>query len=348
MAEKLRVPPPQKARPGSRPGGGQQRRRASGRRSKRATTRRSRAQGWVLPLSAALVVACLVLAACSLSAGGPALFFPGEGGQVNVLLLGIDRRGGSDWTYRTDTIMVVGLGRDGGGAAMLSIPRDLQLTIPGYGEDRINTANVYGYLYDYPGGGPALLRATVEANFGVPIDGYLMLDFYAFEDIVDALGGIEVNVEEPLHDTRYPDPRPGDPNAYKTIHFDAGLQHMDGKRALAYARSRMSTSDFDRARRQQQILLAIRQKALSLSAIPRWPSLAATILGAIQTDLGPGKMAALALLSARTDPSHFEQVVLKSPYVTGYRRSDGAAVQLPNWELINPVAGELFRLPGYR
>jgi LCP family protein required for cell wall assembly len=342
MAQKLRVPPPPNLRPELQSGRGQKKKTAARRRSQPAARRKINLSGCLPPLLAALLVVVLVAAGCWLLSAVSGLQFPGRGVPTNLLLLGIDRRGGTDWTYRTDTIIVFGLDPDGGGAAMLSIPRDLQLTIPGHGEDRINTANVYGYLQDYPGGGPALLQATVEANFGIPIDGYLMLDFYAFERIVDALGGIDVEVQETLHDTRYPDPRPGDPHAYKTVHFDAGLQHMDGQRALEYARSRMSTSDFDRARRQQQILLAIRERALSLEAIPRWPSVARAVTEAIQTDLAPRQMLGLALRAARLDLSRFQQVVLERPYVSSYRRSDGAAVQLPNWELIHPLVEQLF------
>jgi len=117
---------------------------------------------------------------------------------------------------------------------------------------------------------------------------------------------------------------------------------MDGQRALEYARSRMSTSDFDRARRQQQILLAVREKALSLGAIPSWPSLAQIALDAAKTDLDGAEMLGLALLAARVEPSNLEQVVLERPYVAGYRRADGAAVQLPNWDLINPLVAEMF------
>lgn len=337
MSQKLRVPPPRSGRSGYRPGEEQQRRQP-----RPARRRRWNASGCLLPAVAALVVACIVLAGCSLSGAAPALFSPGQGGHANVLLLGIDRRGGDDWTYRTDTIMVVGLDAEERGATILSVPRDLQLPIPGYGQDRINTANVYGYLYEYPGGGPGLLQATVEANFGIAVDGYLMLDFRGFQDLVEALGGIEVDVPEPLHDTRYPDPRPGDPHAYKTIHFDPGVQHMDGQRALEYARSRMSTSDFDRAHRQQQILLALSEKALSPGAVPRWPALARIVIEAVKTDLDGGELLGLALLAARVEPSNLDQAVLERPYVTGYRRDDGALVQLPNWDLINPLVAEMF------
>ena len=85
------------------------------------------------------------------------------------------------------------------------------MPIPGHGQDRINTANVWGYSEEEPGAGPALLQATIEGNFGIPIDGYLMIDFVAFERIVDTLGGIDVDVPKTLHDTRYRTPGPATP-----------------------------------------------------------------------------------------------------------------------------------------
>jgi LCP family protein required for cell wall assembly len=334
MKRKLWVPSPPQARPASRHGPREPR--------KRARTQRKRSADRTPVVLAALIVALGLLTICLLLAAVPALFPSREGGRINLLLLGIDRRDGTGWAYRTDTIMVITLDPQTGGAAILSIPRDLQIAIPGHGEDRINTANVYGYRQDNPDGGPALLKSTIEVNFGIPIDGYLMVDFQAFEGIVDTLGGIDVDVPKTLHDTRYPAPKPGDPYAFKTIHFDPGWQHMDGKQALEYARSRMSTSDFDRAKRQQLILLAVRERALELSAIPRWPSLAATIADGIKTDVDLGELLALAFFAARIDTSALQQAVLEPPLVVGHRRADGAAVQLPNWERINPVIEDLF------
>ena len=302
--------------------------------------------GKIAPVAALVMV--LSLMACLLVAAGPVLSLVGEGGRVNVLLLGIDRRSGTGWGYRTDTIIVVSLDPATGTASMLSIPRDLQVTIPGHGEDRVNTANVFGHRRDNPEGGPDLLKSTIETNFGIPIDGYLMVDFALFEEIVDGLGGIEVDVPRVLHDTRYPDPRPGDPHAFKTIHFEPGRQQMDGKRALEYARSRMSTTDFDRAKRQQLILLAIRERAMSLSAIPRWPLVAKAVFDGVKTDLNPADMLALAALVARIEPSSMRQVVLEPPLVVGHRRADGAAVQLPRWNLVNPVLEDLFGPRGSR
>jgi LCP family protein required for cell wall assembly len=265
--------------------------------------------------------------------------------RINILLLGIDRRGGKSWAHLTDTIIVVTVDKVNRTAGMLSIPRDLQLPIPGHGEDRINTANVDGYSSDYPGGGPALLKRTIEVNFDIPIDYYIMVDFGAFTRIVDTLGGVDVNVPKTLHDTKFPDPKPGDPHAYKTIRFDPGWQHFDGQTALEYARSRMSTSDFDRAERQQLILLAIREKALSLNLIPKLPALAATMLDTVKTDMTLEEMVDLARLAPQVDMANLKRVVIQKPMVYGYRTEAGAAVQLPKWDLIDPVLDDLFNTP---
>jgi len=268
--------------------------------------------------------------------------------RVNVLLLGIDRRGGKGWGYRTDTIIIVTVDPINKTAGMLSIPRDLYLPIPGNGEDRINTANVWGYSRKYPGGGPALLKRTIEANFGIPIDYYVMVDFQGFKEIIDTLGGVDVNVPRRLHDTKYPDPKPGDPYGMKTVHFDTGWQHLNGQEALEYARSRMSTSDFDRARRQQQILLAIREKALNIGVvnlIAKMPSLAATMMDSVKTDMTLDEMKELSLLVPDIDPESIKSVVIKKPMVSGYRTEKGGAVQLPKWDLINPVLADMFAAP---
>jgi hypothetical protein len=117
---------------------------------------------------------------------------------------------------------------------------------------------------------------------------------------------------------------------------------MDGKRALQYARSRMSTSDFDRAKRQQQILIALRDRALQPASMPRWPLLAQTVFNGIRTDLGVRQSLSLAVMAVRVDPASLERLVLEPPLVKGHRRADGAAVQLPNWNLINPELDKVF------
>jgi hypothetical protein len=172
-----------------------------------------------------------------------------------------------------------------------------------------------------------------------------MVDFDGFTQVIDTLGGVDVNVPRTLHDTQYPDPRPGDPYAYTTVHFDAGWQHMDGQRALAYSRSRMSTSDFDRAKRQQQVLLAIREKAVGLgilNLIPKLPSLFAMMGNMVKTDMTLNEMKDLALLAPQIDLENVETAVIEKPLVYGYRTESGAAVQLPKWDLIDQLVVELF------
>lgn len=292
----------------------------------------------------ALPVGTPVAGAGALSYAAPAPAQAGE--RINILLLGIDTRGQTRWDQRTDTIIVVTVDSANKTAGMLSIPRDLQVSIPGNGDDRINTANVWGESQGYPGGGPALLRRTIEANFGIPINYYIMVDFKGFEKIIDKLGGVDITVPRALHDTKYPDPVPGDPYHYKTIHFDEGVQHMNGTRALQYARSRMSTTDFDRAKRQQVILVTILKKALNLGLIPKLPTLAATMMDSVKTDIALDEMLRLAALAPQIDTATVKQVVLEKPLVYGYKRpSDGAQVQLPKWDLINAVVADLLFAP---
>ncbi|MBN1660760.1 MAG: LCP family protein [Anaerolineae bacterium] len=272
----------------------------------------------------------------------PLSYLPaGADGRITILLLGIDRRGGNGWGYRTDTIVIVTADLETGTAAMLSIPRDLLLPIPGHGEDRINVANVYGDVNDYPSGGPALARDTLEASFGIDIDAYVVVDFDGFVEIVDALGGIEVDVPRTLDDAFYPDPQPGDPNAYTSVHFEAGVQHMNGERALQYARSRMTTSNADRAERQQCILLAILDKVRSNAVFRRLPDLIFSLADTVHTDLTLAELVNLAAFAAQIDPSDVERQVLREPLVTPHRREDGAAVLLPHWDLIDPLVEEI-------
>jgi LCP family protein required for cell wall assembly len=335
VKEKLWVPPPpsKKRRKPAKKGGGAAKvlKSAPARSTDRKASR-----------LAAFIVGLGLLALCLMTTVVAPAFLSHGVGRTNILLLGIDRRDGTGWAYRTDTILVVTVDPASRAAGIFSIPRDLQVPIPGHGKDRINTANVRGSSEDDPDAGPALLRATIEGNFGIPIDGYLLIDFQTFVKIVDALGGVEIDVPKTLHDTRYPDPEPKDPYGYKTVHFDPGRQHMNGTQAIEYARSRMSTSDFDRAKRQQLILLALRKRALSPEGILRWPLLAAAVLEGVKTDLGLGGLVRFALLAVRIDPAHVQQVVLDHPLVISHRRADGAAVLLPNWDLINPVIEEMF------
>lgn len=265
--------------------------------------------------------------------------------RVNILLLGIDKREGEHGPWRTDTMILGTIDPQSKTAGMLSLPRDLWVPVPGYGENRINSANFIGERDKYPGGGPALAVKTVEYNFGVPVHYYVLVDFDGFEKIIDTIGGIDVNVERTLHDEQYPDPSPDDPNRVRTVHFDAGLQHMDGKAALEYARSRKSTSDFDRSHRQIQIILAVREQALRLNLIPRVPDLMVTLADTVQTDLQPGNIITLARWADEIEQENLTSLVIDYTMTVEHVTPSGAWVLLPIREKIRPAVEELFTSP---
>ncbi|MCL4395275.1 MAG: LCP family protein, partial [Chloroflexi bacterium] len=143
------------------------------------------------------------------------------GERVNVLVLGIDRRPSEKCPCRTDVMMIASIDPKTSTAGLITIPRDLYVPIPQVGENRINTANFYGDLYKYPGGGPALAMKTVEYNFGRRIHYYVLVDFNGFRKVVDTLGGIDICVPKAIDDPTYPDENFG----YRPIHIPAGCQH---------------------------------------------------------------------------------------------------------------------------
>ena len=168
--------------------------------------------------------------------------------RINILVMGIDRRPGEAFISRTDSMMVISIDPRDDSAAILSIPRDLYVVIPGRGRDRINTAFVYGSAGDNPVGGAALAMTTVEHNLGIPVDHYLLVDFGAVIRGIDALGGIDVNVPYTINDPTFPDMNYG----FDPLYIPAGQHHFDGQMALKYARTRHADNDFRRASRQQQ------------------------------------------------------------------------------------------------
>ena len=238
--------------------------------------------------------------------------------RINILLLGVDRRPSEDNSpTRTDTMLIVTIDPYSKTAAMLSIPRDLWVSIPFSDSDirynRINTAYFYGDLYQYPGGGPALAEATVEYNFpGVNIHYYAVLDFEGFEEIVDTLGGITVYLDTPLIDHEYPTLD----YEVMSIYIPAGEQHLDGEEALWYARSRYQGGDIPRMKRQQQILLAMRERILQLNILPKLPQLAAQFADTVKTDLSLTELKKLTDLARNIKAENIIAHSLDMNYVT--------------------------------
>jgi LCP family protein required for cell wall assembly len=262
--------------------------------------------------------------------------------RVNILLLGTDQRGREQGPSRTDTMIVVTVDPQTQTAGMLSIPRDLWVSIPGHSEGRINTAHFLGEADDYPGGGPALAKKTVQYALGIPIHYYVRVNFEGFEKLVDAIGGITIYVEEAIHDDRYPDSGYG----YMTIDIPAGEQLMDGETALQYARARHGGTDFQRARRQQQVLKAIRDKVLRLDIpLTRIPEMLKIVGDSVRTDLSLSDMYALAKLARAIDGENIRSAVLDETLTTPETTPDGAQVLIPDRSLIREVVKDLFGGP---
>ncbi|MDQ7028462.1 MAG: LCP family protein [Ardenticatenia bacterium] len=248
-------------------------------------------------------------------------------GPVHVLILGTDERPGEAGPFRSDTMILARFSPRGPRVALLSIPRDLWVAIPGVGENRINAAHFFG--------GPLLAKETVATLFEVPVHYYVKVDFDGFVRIVDAMGGIEVDVPEPLVDSKYPTPDYG----VTTVRIDAGFQQMDGDVALIYARSRYSTSDFDRARRQQQILAAMKAKLQQPGTWLRVPRIARAVVESVETDMPLQEWPVLAMIVWRA--GEVERYAIGPNEVTPTITANGADVLLPDWEAIRRVLAQV-------
>ncbi|MFA6254996.1 MAG: LCP family protein [Patescibacteria group bacterium] len=192
--------------------------------------------------------------------------------RINILLLGI---GGldHDGPFLTDTMMIASFKPSTDQVALISIPRDLLVPIPGYGWQKINHADAYGENAN-PGRGGELAKKVVSQVFNIPIHYYVRLDFAGFKKIIDDLGGITIEVENVLDDESYP--VPGKETAttserYEHLYIKTGRQHLNGELALKYVRSRQAKgiegSDFARSKRQQKVLMAVKEKGLSLGTL---------------------------------------------------------------------------------
>jgi LCP family protein required for cell wall assembly len=262
--------------------------------------------------------------------------------RVNILLIGLDNREdeSGDWA-RADTNMVVTIDPATGTAGILSIPRDVWVVYPisgGWREDRINATWVHARATRYPGGGPALAKRVVSYNLGIPIHFYAYIDFQGFVRVIDTLGGLTVDVPRPLKDNEYPTEYYG----YQRIYFPPGLQHMDGAQALMYARSRHQDSDIYRANRQQQLMIAARDKALKLDLLPKLPRLMVEMKDTVQTDMKPAEILALARLAASIET---RDMVIRTVPSHSFTTSQGAAIQLIDTAALRRVVDEVFQAP---
>jgi len=243
--------------------------------------------------------------------------------QVRIMLLGTDWRASSG--QRSDVMMLVTLNPSQGTATVLSFPRDLYVAIPGVGMNRLNTATAFG--------GFALLADTLEYNFNVRPDYYMLTNMYNFVSIIDTMGGINVNSTGYLLDRC---DLPQAVGGYCEVY--PGVTYMDGETALWYVRSRYSSSDLDRTRRAQEVLQAIFSKMLSLDALIRAPELYNLFISSVETNIPSDLIFSLIPMASQlTEAGKVRQYFINAGEVSDYLTETGAMVLLPNYPAIQEI-----------
>jgi LCP family protein required for cell wall assembly len=229
---------------------------------------------------------------------------------------------------------------------MLSVPRDLWVEIPGFSHNRINTAYMLGEAYRLPGGGAALAMQTVESVIGVPIQYFAVIDFHTFERLIDEIGGVDVLVTEPIKIA---------PIGREGKWLEAKAYHLDGPDALAYARVRKTGgADFGRAKRQQQVAMAILDRVVGFDMVPlllaKAPVLFQELSTGFRTNMTLDQMIALGWMAIRIPRDEIQMGVIEPPKMVGfYTRPDGASVLRAVTDAIRVLRDQIFtETSGYR
>jgi LCP family protein required for cell wall assembly len=274
----------------------------------------------------------------------PTVTIPPWDGQerLNILLVGSDQRP-KEGTYNTDTMIVVSIDPISGRVAMFQLPRD-SADLPVPAKARGAWGNTYGNkitgwftanrnLDEVWGGknqretGFAALKAILGELYGLDIKYYVEVNFQGFRDAVDTLGGVNINVQVPLTDDRYPT----EDRTLRRLYVPAGPQHMNGTQALAYARSRKTTDDFDRGRRQQRVLLSLREQADITTILANLDQLARDFSRSVKTDIPPSQYAKLLGLANEIDTKNVRSYVFAPHfYATQYLESAIGYKIVPN------------------
>jgi LCP family protein required for cell wall assembly len=262
--------------------------------------------------------------------------------RFTILLLGSD----NDKKFTADAVLtqsmiLVSIDPATREVSMVSIPRDFWVPIPTYGSQKIDVA--------YEVGGIALARTTVEDLLGIHVDYYAWVGLDGLVQVIDSLGGVNVTVLHPILDETYPDDLTGpNPYAFFRLYIPAGPQHLNGTTALEYVRSRHGDlqSDFGRSARQQQVLLAIKDLATDPAMIAHIPELAASLNGAVKTDLSLPQIIQLANLARGISTNQIRQQVLAAPQFAsfGWSPDRQEEVVIPDWPAIRPVLAALLHL----
>jgi LCP family protein required for cell wall assembly len=260
--------------------------------------------------------------------------------RVNVLVMGLDYR---DWEAgevpRSDTMLLFTLDPVKKTAGMISIPRDLWVSIPGFEHGKINTAYYLGEVNNLPGGGAGLAAQTVEELLGVPIHYYAQIDFQAFVDFIDHIKGVRLTFDEPMEiDLRGDD----DP-----LTIEPGVVTLPGEYALAFVRSRSTEGgDFDRAQRQQMLIMAVRDRILEFDMMPnlvaKAPEIYSDLAAGINTNMNLNQAIKLGWSVLDIDRDNISQVIISNEYVTLGKSPDGLDILKPIPDKIRLLRDEVF------
>ena len=224
--------------------------------------------------------------------------------KATVMIMGVDER--ADDVGRSDTLMIATLDSDKNQAALLSVPRDTRVKIKGHGFDKINAAYAYG--------GRKLTQETIESLLNTHIDHYIKINVHGFTKIIDALGGIDIDVEKRMY---YEDPWDDDGGLY--IDLQPGMQHMDGKTAITYVRYRDEEGDIGRIKRQQNFMKAVMDKLVSPTIIPKLPAIVSAVSDSVETDMSVSEILSFlgTLQDAKDNGLKSEMLPGKPVYIEG-------------------------------
>jgi LCP family protein required for cell wall assembly len=258
---------------------------------------------------------------------------------TNILLLGSDRRPNTP-NWRTDVMMIIAIDDATKQVGVISLPRDIYVDeIPNHRGNKINVIDYLGEQDEPDGGGPKLLGQIIENKIGVPIDHYIRFDFEAFKKLVDAMGGVEIEVDCPLYDPQ------GYDQGGLPLALDKGTHRLNGGQALSYVRSRLVGGDLERERRQQRFAWAVRSQILNENLLTRVPAMYQALNDHVQTDLGLRDAIKLVRFALDLDADNVHGFVVNDPSMIKEGYAGQMWVWYPNWANIAAAAEELFATP---
>jgi LCP family protein required for cell wall assembly len=258
--------------------------------------------------------------------------------RLTILIMGVDQRPDENATKaNTDSMILCTIDPATQSAGMLSIPRDLYVTLTGHGEGRINTALAIG--------GPAYAMREVGRVVGVPVQHYVRVNFDTLTSLIDFVGGVDVDVDADINDPQYPNMNYG----YDPFVLSKGWQHLDGATALKYARTRHGSSDIVRMRRQQQLIMAMRDRLMQPEVLAKlmlnMPLVVDVLSRSIQSDMSLSEIIQLGLFAKNLPPERITRVVMDETVVRGYTTPSGAQVLLLIPDRIQKLADKLMAPP---